>query len=120
MNLEEYVNYSEEKETNEILNNEKILALFTNLKSKKTKDAEEEENESDEEEDDSTEIHQITYREALSAVEVLEYYFMQQDVDEAAQSNHDQALSNLQKEIRKLQNSSFKQVDIKAFFGLAD
>ncbi|CAG8495387.1 3353_t:CDS:2 [Cetraspora pellucida] len=92
MNLEEYVNYPEEKETNEILNNEEILALFTNLEPKKTKGAEEEENKSDREKDDSTEIHQITHHEALSAIE----------------------------DIKKLQNSSFKQVDIKAFFGLAD
>ncbi|CAG8813508.1 5999_t:CDS:1 [Cetraspora pellucida] len=120
MNLKEYVNYLEEKETNEILNNEEILDLFTNLKLKKTKDAEEEENESNKKKNNSTEIHQITHHEALSAVEVLEYYFIQQDVNEVAWLNHDQALSNLQKKIRKLQNSSFKQVDIKAFFELAN
>ncbi|CAG8640960.1 12350_t:CDS:2 [Cetraspora pellucida] len=56
----------------------------------------------------------------LSAVEVLEHYLMQQDVGDVARSNHDQALSNLQKEIKKLRNSSFKQVNIKAFFELAD
>ncbi|CAG8782021.1 2523_t:CDS:1 [Cetraspora pellucida] len=84
MNFEEYVNYPEEKETNKILNNEKILALFTNLKPEKTKDTKEEENESDRKEDDSTEIYQITHCKALSAIKVLEYYFIQQDIDKAA------------------------------------
>lgn len=101
MDLEEYINHPEEKESNEVLNDEEILALITNLEPEKTK-GDEEENESDEEEDDSTEMRQITHHEALSAVEVLEQYLMQQDVGEVARSNHDQALSNLQKEIRKL------------------
>ncbi|CAG8852461.1 16900_t:CDS:2, partial [Gigaspora margarita] len=95
-----------EKETNKVLNDEEILAIVTNIEPEKT---EGEENESDEEEDDCTKMRQITHHEALSAVEVLEQYLMQQDVDEAAQSNYDQALSNLQEEIRKLRNSSFKQ-----------
>ncbi|CAG8666659.1 10586_t:CDS:1 [Racocetra fulgida] len=119
MDLEEYINYPEEKKTNEVLNDKEILALVTNLKPEKSND-EEDKNKSDKEEDDSAEIHQITHHEALSAVEVLEHYLMQQDVSKAARSNHDQALSNLQKEIRKLRNSSFKQVNIKAFFELAD
>ncbi|CAG8799051.1 17742_t:CDS:2, partial [Gigaspora margarita] len=97
MDLEEYINHPEEKESNEVLNDKEILALITNLEPEKTK-GDEEENESNKEEDDT-----------LSAVEVLEQYLMQQDVGEVAWSNHDQALSNLQKEIRKLQNSSFKQ-----------
>ncbi|CAG8788776.1 8205_t:CDS:2 [Gigaspora margarita] len=99
MDLEEFINHPEEKETNEVLNDEEILAIVTNIESEKTED---EENGSDKEEDDSTEMRQITYHEALSAIEVLEQYLMQQDVGEATQSNHDQALSNLQEEIRKL------------------
>ncbi|CAG8746419.1 523_t:CDS:2 [Gigaspora margarita] len=109
----------DEKETNEVLNDEEILSLVTNLEPEKI-EGDEEEDKSNEEDDNSTEMHQITHHEALSAVEVLEQYLMQQDVGEVAQSNHDQALSNLQKEIRKLRNSTFKQVDIRTFFGSAD
>ncbi|CAG8821631.1 38595_t:CDS:2, partial [Gigaspora margarita] len=108
MDLEEYINYPDEKETNEVLNDEEILSLVTNLEPEKI-EGDEEEDKSNEEDDNSTEMHQITHHEALSAVEVLEQYLMQQDVGEVAQSNHDQALSNLQKEIRKLRNSTFKQ-----------
>ncbi|CAG8564353.1 28772_t:CDS:2, partial [Gigaspora margarita] len=98
-----------EKETNEVLNDKKILAIVTNIESEKT-----------EKEDDSTEMHQITHHEVLSAVEVLEQYLMQQDIGEVARSNHGQALSNLQEKIKKLRNSSFKQMNIKTFFELVE
>ncbi|CAG8847494.1 42370_t:CDS:1, partial [Gigaspora margarita] len=77
MDLDEFINHPEEKETNEVLNDKEILAIVTNIEPKKT---EGEENGSDEEEDDSTEMCQITHHEALSAVEVLEQYLIQQDV----------------------------------------
>ncbi|CAG8814434.1 26973_t:CDS:1, partial [Gigaspora margarita] len=51
---------------------------------------------------DSTEMHKIGHQEALNAIEILEQYIVQKDFGEIARSEHNKALSKLQKEIRKL------------------
>ncbi|CAG8855043.1 5336_t:CDS:1, partial [Gigaspora margarita] len=77
MSLEVYINYPEEENTNKILNNQEILTLVTNLELKKDLN-----NDNSEDEDDSKEISLITHHEALNAIEVLEQYFMQQDLSD--------------------------------------
>ncbi|CAG8781791.1 349_t:CDS:2, partial [Dentiscutata erythropus] len=64
------------------------------------------------EEDDSVEIPQITHKEALDAINRLELYLMQQNLDDA---EHDIALSKLYESVRKFRNASFKQLSIEAF-----
>ncbi|CAG8754060.1 4678_t:CDS:1, partial [Racocetra persica] len=41
------------------------------------------------------------------------------DFSEKAQSEHDEALLKLQKDIRKLQNAAFKQTNIETYFDSA-
>ncbi|CAG8549405.1 26560_t:CDS:2 [Gigaspora margarita] len=110
MDLEKYINYPGEKDTNEVMSDKEILDLTTNLES---------ENESVED-DDSTEMRQISHQEALNAVEILEHYIVQNDFSEMAQFEHGEALLKLQKEIRKLQIKAFKQTSIKTYFELVD
>ncbi|CAG8508645.1 16398_t:CDS:2 [Racocetra fulgida] len=90
MDLEEFIDYPE------------IVELATNIESV--------ENENAEEEDNSTKMCQISHQEAFNAIETFEYYIMQNDFSKRTQLEHDEALLNLQKEIRKLQIASFKQV----------
>ncbi|CAG8562771.1 11989_t:CDS:2 [Cetraspora pellucida] len=68
MDLELYLNYLEEEDTNKVLNDQKILTLVTNIESKKVPT---EDNNSEEDEDDSKEISLITYHKALNAVKDL-------------------------------------------------
>ncbi|CAG8811675.1 654_t:CDS:1, partial [Racocetra fulgida] len=66
MDLEAYINYLEEEDTNEALNNQEILTLVTNIEPEKDLN---EDNNSEENEDDSKEIPLITHHEALNAIE---------------------------------------------------
>ncbi|CAG8761061.1 29326_t:CDS:2 [Gigaspora margarita] len=67
MDLDNYINYPRENDTNEVLDDQEIVDLVTSIES--------EINNSDyEEDDDSIEIHQITHQEALNAIELLEQY----------------------------------------------
>ncbi|CAG8577676.1 9985_t:CDS:1 [Cetraspora pellucida] len=113
MDLELYLNYLKEEDTNEVLNDQKILTLVTNIESKKvlTKN-----NNSEKNKDDSKEISLITYYKVLNAITVLEQYLMQQDLSDTAWLDHDQSLLNLQKEIRNLRSASFKQMNFEIFF----
>ncbi|CAG8561678.1 10842_t:CDS:1, partial [Acaulospora morrowiae] len=72
MNLKEYVDYPEEKNTFETLNDQEILNITINQ--------ELENNESEEEENESIEMRQITHQETLNAVELIEQYLIQQDL----------------------------------------
>ena len=110
INFEEYFDYPEEKNTHEVLSDKEILDLATNL---------EPENESAED-DDSTEMRQISHQEALNAVEILDQYIVQNDFSKITQTEHDEALLKLQKEIRKLRIASFKQSSIETYFELVD
>ncbi|CAG8721474.1 16664_t:CDS:1 [Cetraspora pellucida] len=107
MNLEEYIDYPEERDTHEVLDDQEIVNLTTNLNSA--------ENKSDEE-DDSTEMCSIIHQEALTVTELIEQYIMQQDISETAQFEYDEALLKLQKEIRKLRKAAFKQTNIETYF----
>ncbi|CAG8489974.1 15201_t:CDS:1 [Cetraspora pellucida] len=111
MNLEEYIDYPEEKKTYEVLSDHEIGNLAINSEPKE---------DISDKDDDSTEMHQVTHNEALNATYLLEQYLLQQDLCNTAQLKYDKALSNLQKMIRKLQNTSFKQLDFEAFFELVD
>ena len=102
----EYVDYLEEKNTEEELNDQEILDLFTHQKL---------EVESEKEEDDSMKIPKITHKEALNAIELLGQYLVQQDLTDVIRTEHDTALLKLQKEIRKLQNASYKQTNIESY-----
>ncbi|CAG8507673.1 10705_t:CDS:2 [Scutellospora calospora] len=93
MNLEEYIDYPEEKKIHEALSDYEIVNLAIN--------PEPEENISDED-DDSTEMCQVTHNKVLNATYLLEQYLLQQDLYDTTWSNYDKALSNLQKTIRKL------------------
>ncbi|CAG8607398.1 2148_t:CDS:1, partial [Racocetra fulgida] len=73
IDLNNYINYLEKNDTNEVLNDQKIIDLVTNIE-------EPEVNQSDGKEDDnSIEICQITYNEALNTIELLEQYLFQQN-----------------------------------------
>ncbi|CAG8602714.1 15384_t:CDS:1, partial [Racocetra fulgida] len=113
IDLEAYINYPEEEDTNEALNDQEILTLVTNIEPEK--DLNEDDN-SEEDEDDSKEISLITHHEALNAIEVLKQYLIQQDLSDIAWLNHGQALLNLQKAIRKIRSVSFKQMNLENFF----
>ncbi|CAG8834831.1 34179_t:CDS:2, partial [Racocetra persica] len=92
-------------------NIEEIVNLVTN--------PEPEEDKSDKD-NDSTEMHQVTHNEALSAIDLLEQYLLQQDLCDTTRSKYDKTLSDLQEAIRKLRRTSFKQLDFETFFGLAN
>ncbi|CAG8563637.1 14900_t:CDS:2, partial [Cetraspora pellucida] len=72
IDLNNYINYLEENNTNEILNDQEIVNLVTNVKPEINKS-------NDEQNDDSVEICQITHNEALNAIGLLEKYLFQQD-----------------------------------------
>ncbi|CAG8720680.1 10634_t:CDS:2 [Gigaspora margarita] len=108
MDLEEYIDYPGEKDTHEVLSDQEILDLTTNIESA--------ENECSENEDDSTEMCEIGHQEALNAIEILEQYIVQKDFGKTARFEHNEALSKLQKEIRKLRIAAFKQTSIEIYF----
>ncbi|CAG8830977.1 26717_t:CDS:2 [Gigaspora margarita] len=89
----------EKKDTSKVLNSQEIVTLVTNVES--TENLGKDDN-SEKDEDDSKEIPMITHHEVLNTVEVLEQYLMQQDLSETAWFDHNQALLNLQKAIRKI------------------
>ncbi|CAG8811679.1 27558_t:CDS:2, partial [Gigaspora margarita] len=93
IDLEEYIDYLEEKIVTEIMSDQEILNQATYQEPQQV--------ESDEE-DDSVEMPQITYKEALDAVHWMELYLMQQDLNYVVQTEHDVALSKLYKLVRKL------------------
>ncbi|CAG8758310.1 21278_t:CDS:2, partial [Racocetra persica] len=68
------------------------------------------------EEDDSVDMPQITYKEALDAIYQIKLYLIQQDLNYVVQTEHDVALSKLYELVKKLQNASFKQLNIETFF----
>ncbi|CAG8753897.1 2631_t:CDS:1, partial [Cetraspora pellucida] len=86
MDLEEYINYPEEKYITGVLSDQKIINQITYL---------EPETAEDDEEDDSTELPQVNHKEALDAIRLLELYLMQQDLSNAVYIEHDSALSKL-------------------------
>ncbi|CAG8758599.1 44532_t:CDS:2 [Gigaspora margarita] len=106
MDLEEYINYSDKKIITGIISDQEILNQATYQESEQAEN---------DEEDDSAEILQITHKEALDAINRLEFYLMQHDLDNAARTEHDIALSKLYESVRKFWNASFKQISIEAF-----
>ncbi|CAG8824309.1 17270_t:CDS:2, partial [Gigaspora margarita] len=78
--------WREERYVAEVLNDQEIINQVIYL--------EPEVAESDEE-DVSMELPQVTHNEALDAICLLELYLMQQDLSDAAQTEHDSALSKL-------------------------
>ncbi|CAG8836669.1 5096_t:CDS:1, partial [Cetraspora pellucida] len=73
MNLEEYINYLEEKNISGILSDQEILNQTTRPEPELV--------ESDGE-DDSIELPQVTHKEALDAIHLVELYLMQQDLSD--------------------------------------
>ncbi|CAG8550150.1 24727_t:CDS:2 [Gigaspora margarita] len=68
IDLDNYINYLGENDTNEVLDDQEIVDLVTSVES--------EINNSDyEENDDSIKIRKITHQEALNTIELLEQYF---------------------------------------------
>ncbi|CAG8595337.1 7626_t:CDS:2 [Dentiscutata erythropus] len=110
IDLENYINYPEEEDTNEILDNQEILTLVTNIEPEDLND------DNSEDKDDSREIPLIVYHEALNAIKVLNQHLIQQNLSDKAQLDHILALLNLQKTIRKSRRTIFKQVNLEAFF----
>ncbi|CAG8573964.1 6016_t:CDS:1, partial [Racocetra fulgida] len=49
----------------------------------------------DDEDDDNIEIPHITHKEALDAINQIELYLLQQDLNDVTQTEHDIALSKL-------------------------
>ncbi|CAG8604460.1 17068_t:CDS:1, partial [Cetraspora pellucida] len=94
MDLEEFIDYPEEKEVHEVLSDQEIVNIATNLEPEEGKSNKD---------DNSTEMHQVTHNEAPNAIDLLEQYLLQQNLSNTDWSKHDEALSNLQKAIRKLQ-----------------
>ncbi|CAG8804603.1 9516_t:CDS:2, partial [Dentiscutata erythropus] len=92
MDLEDYIDYSEERIEPQQVESDK--------------------------EDNSVETLQITHKEALDAIYRLELYFIQQDLNYVVQTENDIALSKLYELARKIRNASFKQLNIETFFEL--
>ncbi|CAG8716353.1 3899_t:CDS:2 [Dentiscutata erythropus] len=107
MDLEDYIDYSEERIVTGIMSDQEILNQATYQEPQQV--------ESDEE-DDSVETPQITHKEALDAIHRLELYLMQQDLNYVVQTENDVALSKLYELVRKIRNASFKQLNIETFF----
>ncbi|CAG8646763.1 20760_t:CDS:1, partial [Racocetra persica] len=59
------------------------------------------------EEDNSIEIPQITHKKALDAINQIELYLIQQNLNNVTQTEYDIVLSKLYKSVRKLQNALF-------------
>ncbi|CAG8787384.1 16370_t:CDS:1, partial [Racocetra persica] len=72
------------------------------------------------EDNDSTKMHQVTYNKTLSAIDLLKQYLLQQDLCDTTRSKHDEVWSDLQEVIKKLRRTSFRQLDLEIFFGLAN
>ncbi|CAG8572174.1 5366_t:CDS:1, partial [Cetraspora pellucida] len=86
MNLEEYINYSEEKYITRMLSDQEIINQITYLESETAEDNKE---------DDRTELLQVNYKEALDTIRLLELYLIQQDLSNAVHIEHNSALSKL-------------------------
>ncbi|CAG8541826.1 11789_t:CDS:1 [Racocetra fulgida] len=107
INLEEYINYLEKRYVAEILNDQEIINQVTYLEPEVVEC---------DEKDDSTELPQVTHNEALNAIHLLELYFIQQDLSDAAYTEHDSALLKLFGLVRKFWTASFKQLTMETFF----
>ena len=81
MDVNEYINYSEENETEEILTDKEIVDLVTCSEDVMI--------ESEDEEDNSVGLRVVTYKETLNAIELVELYLAQRNVSDAAASEHD-------------------------------
>ncbi|CAG8714805.1 18308_t:CDS:1, partial [Racocetra fulgida] len=78
MNLEEYINYSEENNITRILSDQELLDQVTCPEP-------ESETAKCDKEDDSIEIPQVIHKEALDAIHLIELYLIQQDLSDEAQ-----------------------------------
>ena len=101
MNISEYINYPEEKNTDELFTDQEIVNLIT-----------EKNNGEEEDDDDSIECQKITHKEAQNALKLITQYLVQQDLDNAIKLKYNETLSNLHKEIKRLQNGSISCVAI--------
>ena len=66
MEVEDYINYSEESGKEELLIDQEIIDLTKTLESEETSDAEE---------DESLQAHRVTHSEALKALEIVSLFF---------------------------------------------
>ena len=66
MEVEDYINYSEESSKEELLIDQEIIDLTKTLESEETSDAEE---------DESLQAHRVTHSEALKALDIVSHYF---------------------------------------------
>jgi hypothetical protein len=104
MEVEDYINYSEESNEEELFIDQEIIDLTKTLESEETSDAEE---------DDSLEMHKVTHSEALKALDIVSHYFLQQSQD---MSEHIGTISKITKMVRNLQVTSFQQTNLEQFF----
>ncbi|CAG8565130.1 2821_t:CDS:2 [Racocetra fulgida] len=94
MNVLEYINYTDEEDIEKVLDDQEISEVTENEGS-------------DDDKDNSTEMRIITHQKALNALDLLDQYFLQQDLNEVARLEHDVALLNLCK-----QQGSFRMIFI--------
>jgi hypothetical protein len=111
MDIDEFINYSEEKNTNDPLTDQEIMDLIIC----EDNGGEEEEKGEEEDEDDSIEWRKITHKEVQNALELIMQYLVQQDLDNTIKLKYDKALLGLHREVKRLQDASFEQVSITTF-----
>jgi len=104
MEVEDYINYSEESSKEELLIDQEIIDLTKTLESEETSDAEE---------DESLQAHRVTHSEALKALDIVSHYFLQQSQD---MSEYIGTISKITKIVRNLQVTSLQQTNLELFF----
>ena len=106
MEVEDYINYSEESSKEELLIDQEIIDLTKTLESEETSDAEE---------DESLQAHRVTHSEVWSneGIEGIRHYFLQQSQD---MSEYIGTISKITKIVRNLQVTSLQQTNLELFF----
>jgi hypothetical protein len=109
MDVNEYINYSEENETEETLTDNEIVDLITYQEDVIMESGNEEE------EDNSVGLHLITYKEALNAIGLVELYIAQRSISDIEWLEHDKVLSSLHRIVGNVRQASLKQTRIDSF-----
>ncbi|CAG8845792.1 7070_t:CDS:1, partial [Racocetra persica] len=103
MDIDSYIDYSEENMSEEILNDQEIVDL--------TRHSDDYIN--TEEPDDSIEIRQFTHHEALDALDTVNQYLLQQNDNMIEYIN---AISKIIKKVRSLRIGTLRQTNLDSFF----
>jgi DDE superfamily endonuclease len=114
MEVDDFINYSEENAVDELLTDQEIVDLLK-PEANEFSNAEEVNNveEGSEKCDNSIEMRKITNQEALDVLEIASRYLMQQDYN---LTQHINIISGVNRVIRKLQIKTMQQTSLELFF----